>query len=181
MYITNGCQILPTAERQVRPITSLDEDERVIAWEAAVEEAGNRVPSSRVVKEVVRRIKEKNRVPIPFQVGEVCQIIAKENPELRGKSGCWCIISEIYEFSCLVNTWDNEYIVRPEHLKSLGYSTDECQQMFMCWERMTRLHETGELDEAAVWILNGLAKIKQPSLTELQEKLLSFLSKEYEH
>ncbi len=44
---------------------------------------------------------------------------------------------------------------------------------------MTRLQETGKLDEAALWILNGLAKIKQPSLTELQEKLLSFLSKEY--
>ena len=131
MHITNGCQILPTAERQVRPITSLDEDERVIAWEAAVEEAGNRVPSSRVVKEVVRRIKDKERVSIRRKVGEVCevlspesnsgactrrQILAKDNPELRGKSGCWCIVGEIYEFSCLVNTWDNEYIVRPEHL-----------------------------------------------------------------
>lgn len=175
---TNGCQILPTAERQVRPITSLDEDEQVIAWSAAVEEAGNRVPSSRVVKEVVRRIKDKERVPIPFQVGEVCQIVAKDNPELRGKSGCWCIVGEIYEFSCLVNTWDNEYILRPENLKSLGYSQAECQQMFIIGERMTRLHETGKLDEAAVWIFNGLAKIKQSSLTELQEKLLSFLEKE---
>ncbi len=177
---TIGCQILPTSERQVRPITSLDEYEQVEAWSAAVAEAGERVPSSRIVKEVVQRIKQKERVPIPFQVGEVCQIVAKDNPELRGKSGCWCIVGEVYEFSCLVNTWDNEYILRPEHLKSLGYSQEECQQMFIIGERMTRLHETGKLDEAALWILNGLAKIKQPSLTELQEKLLSFLSKEYQ-
>ncbi len=176
---TNGCQILPTAERQVRPITSLDESEQVEAWSTAVAEAGERVPSSRIVKEVVQRIKEKNQAPIPFQVGEVCQIIAKDHPELRGKSGCWCIVHEVYEFSCLVHTWDNEYIVRPEHLKSLGYSQEECQQMFIIGERMTRLHETGKLDEAALWVLNGLAKIKQPSLTELQEKLLNLLETEY--
>ena len=177
---TNGCQILPTAERQVRPITSLDESEQVEAWSTAVAEAGERVPSSRIVKEVVQRIKQKEQVPIPFQVGEICQIVAKDNPELRGKSGCWCIVHELYEFSCLVQTWNNEYILRPEHLKSLGYSQEECQQMFIIGERMTRLHETGKLDEAALWILNGLAKIKQPSLTELQEKLLSFLEKEYQ-
>ncbi len=177
---TNGCQILPTAERQVRPITSLDEDEQVIAWSAAVEEAGNRVPSSRVVKEVVRRIKDKEGVPTPFQVGEVCQIIAKDNPELRGKSGCWCIISEVYEFSCLVHTWDNEYTLHPQHLKTLGYSTEECSKIEIIGERMTTLYETGKLDDAALWILNGLARIKQPSLTDLQEKLLSFLEKEYE-
>ena len=177
---TNGCQILPTAERQVRPITSLDEDEQVIAWSAAVEEAGNRVPSSRVVKEVVQRIKDKERPPLSFQVGEVCSLVAKDNPELRGKSGCWCIVHEVYELSCLVQTWDNEYILHPQHLKSLGYSTEESEQMFIIGERMTSLHETGKLDEAALWILNGLARIKQPSLTDLEEKLLSFLEKEYE-
>ena len=178
---TNGCQILPTAERQVRPITSLDDrDEQIEAWSVAVEEAGNRVPSSRVVKEVVRRIKDKERVPIPWKVGEVCSLVAKDNPELRGKSGCWCIVHEVYELSCLVQTWDNEYILHPQHLKSLGYSTEECSQMFIIGERMTSLHETGKLDEAAFWILNGLARIKRSSLTDLEEKLLSFLEKEYE-
>ena len=34
---TNGCQILPTSERQVRPITSLDEPEQVESWKANME------------------------------------------------------------------------------------------------------------------------------------------------
>ena len=177
---TIGCQILPTAERQVRPITSLKETEQVIAWEAAVAEAGDCVPSSRIVKEVARRIKEKNQPPIPFQVGEICLIIAKDNPDLRGKSGCWCVVREVYEFSVWVSTWDNEYTLRPEHLKSLGYSTAERKQIENIGFRMTALDETGKLDEAALWILNGLARIKRPSLTDLEEKLLNLLEREFE-
>ena len=110
--------ILPTREGQVRPMSQLNASEQVFAWSTAVEEAGGKVPSGRIVKEVVQRIKDKKRSPITLRVGEVCQIIAKGNPQLRGKSGCWCIVSEVYEFSCLVATWDNEHILRREHLKS---------------------------------------------------------------
>ncbi len=144
-----------------------------------MEEAGGKVPTGRIVKDVVRRIKDKNQAPIPFRVGEVCQIIAKDNPQLRGKSGCWCVVSEVYEFTVWVSTWDNEYTVRPEHLKSLGYSTDERKQIESVGFRMTILQETGKLDEAALWVLNGLAKLKTPYLTILEEKLLALLEREY--
>ncbi len=171
--------ILPTREGQVRPMSQLNAVEQVIAWETAVQEAGGKVPSGRIVKNVVQRIRDKNQPPIALSVGEVCQIIAKDNVELRGKSGCWCIVSEVYEFSCLVATWDNEYILRPEHLKSLEYSTDECKQMENLGVRMTLLHQTGKLDEAALWVLNGLAKLKTVYLTLLEEKLLALLELEY--
>ena len=171
--------ILPTKEAQVQPLTQLERESQSLAWETAVEEAGGKVPTGRIVKDVVRRIKDKTSAPIPFRVGEVCQIMAKDNPELRGKSGCWCIVGEVYEFSCLVNTWDNEYILRAENLKSLGYSSDECKQMENLGIRMTELHETGNLDEAALWILKGLAKLKTPYLTILEQKLLALLEKEY--
>ncbi len=171
--------ILPTREGQVRPMSQLNAEEQVIAWSTAVQEAGGKVPSGRIVKNVVQRIRDKNQPPIALKVGEVCQIIAKDNPELRGKSGCWCIVSEVYEFSCLVATWDNEYILRPEHLKSLGYSADECKQMENLGVRMTLLHQTGKLDEAALWVLNGLAKLKTAYLTLLEEKLLALLELEY--
>ncbi len=171
--------ILPTKEGQVQPLTQLDREEQPLAWETAVEEAGGKVPTGRIVKEVVRRIKDKNQAPIPFRVGEVCQIIAKDNPQLRGKSGCWCVVSEVYEFTVWVSTWDNEYTVRPEHLKSLGYSTDERKQIESVGFRMTILQETGKLDEAALWVLNGLAKLKTPYLTILEEKLLALLEREY--
>ena len=171
--------ILPTKEGQVQPLSQLDRESQPLAWETAVEEAGGKVPTGKIVKDVVRRIKDKDRAPIAFQVGEVCFLLAKDNPELRGKSGCWCIVSEVYEFSCLVATWDNEYTLCSEHLKSLEYSPDECKQMENLGVRMTLLHQTGKLDEAALWILNGLAKLKTPYLTILEEKLLTLLEEEY--
>ncbi|WP_019505893.1 hypothetical protein [Pleurocapsa sp. PCC 7319] len=171
--------ILPTREGQVRPMSQLNAEEQVLAWETAVEEAGGKVPTGKIVKDVVQRIKDKKRPPITLRVGEVCFLIAKDNPELRGKSGCWCIVSEVYKFSCSVATWDNEYILRPEHLQSLEYSQDECKQMENLGVRMSELHQTGNLDEAALWILNGLAKLKTPYLTILEEKLLVLLELEY--
>ncbi|HHP7231135.1 MAG TPA: hypothetical protein ACFCUY_09780 [Xenococcaceae cyanobacterium] len=171
--------ILPTKEGQIQPLSQLELQEQPEAWISAVEEAGGKVPPGRIVKEVVQRIKDKERPPITLRVGEVCFLIAKDNPELRGKSGCWCIVSEVYEFSCSVATWDNEYILRPEHLQSLKYSQDECKQMENLGVRMSELHQTGNLDEAALWILNGLAKLKTPYLTILEEKLLFLLEREY--
>jgi len=171
--------ILPTKESQAQPLSQLDPQEQPLAWETAVEEAGGKVPTGRIVKDVVQRIKDKERSPISFRVGEVCQIRAKDNSELRGKSGCWCIVSEVYEFSCLVATWDSEYTLRPEHLKSWEYSPDECKQMESLGIRMTLLHQTGKLDEASLWILNGLAKLKTPYLTILEEKLLTLLEDFY--
>ena len=171
--------ILPTKEGQIQPLSQLEREEQPEAWITAVEEAGGKVPPGRIVKEVVQRIKDKERPPITLKVGEVCQIMAKDNVELRGKSGCWCIVSEVYEFSCLVATWESEYILRSEHLKSLGYSPDECKQMEDLGVRMTLIHQTGKLDEAALWILNGLAKLKTPYLTLLESKLLAFLEVEY--
>jgi hypothetical protein len=176
---TNGCQILPTSERQVRSLNGLESIHQSKIWTKAVDVAGGVVPSSRIVRDEVRRFQEKKITPFPFQVGEVCQIIAKDNPELKGKGGCWCIVSFVGEFSCKVNTWNSEYILRPEHLKSLNYSEDECNQMFELGERMTALHETGALDSAAMWVLNGLSKLTSPYLTKLEEKLLKVLEQEY--
>ena len=171
--------VMPTREGQVRPLSELDTAQQPIAWETAVEEAGGKVPSGRIVKEVVKRIKDNNPKPIPFQVGEICQIMTKDNPELRGKGGCWCIIKHIYKLSCQVNTWDNKYVLRLENLKSLGYSPEECQQMVQISDRMNQIHQTGNLDDAALWVLNGLAKLSTPYLTDLEEKLLALLEQEY--
>ncbi len=65
---TNGSQILPTSERQVRPLTKLEPEEQLEAWQEAVEEAGGQVPSSRIVKDVVQRIRERTPVPNPRAV-----------------------------------------------------------------------------------------------------------------
>ena len=179
---TNGRQIpLPTIGRQLRSIAKakLDPEVEAQAWVEAVDEAGGKIPSGRIVKDVVQRIREKTPVPNPYQVGEVCQILARDNPDLKGKGGCWCIVSQVHQWGCTVSTWDAEYQVRLEHLKSLDYSQEERQQMEELGVRMTLLHETGRLDEAALWVLQGLGKLTRPYLIPLEEKLLRVLESEY--
>ncbi|WP_306422111.1 hypothetical protein [Nostoc sp. CHAB 5715] len=92
-------QVLPTNERQVRPMTKLEPQEQQEAWLRAVELAGGKVPTGRIVKDVVQRIMERTKVPNTYQIGEVCQILAKDNPELRGKGGCWAIVSAVNDFT----------------------------------------------------------------------------------
>ena len=63
--VTIGSQILPTSERQVRPLTKLEPEQQREAWAKAVESAGGKVPSGRIVSDVVQRIRERTRVPNP--------------------------------------------------------------------------------------------------------------------
>jgi hypothetical protein len=70
-------------------------------------------------------------------LGEVYQILAKDNPELRGKGGCWAIVSAVNEFSCTLKMWDGEYTVGLQHLKSFNYLPQECEQMQSLSDRIT--------------------------------------------
>ncbi len=99
---TNSSQILPTSEVQVRPLAKLEPQQQPEAWQQAVEQAEGKVPSGRIVKDVVQRIMERTKVPNTYQIGEVCQIVVKDNPELRGKGGCWAIVNHVGEFSGVV-------------------------------------------------------------------------------
>ena len=136
------------------------------------------MPTARIVKQVARQYREP--VPNSFTRGEVCVLKSLDNSELRGKNGCWCIVDQVYENSCLVCTWDNDYHVSPENLESFYYSPSECSNLFDIGERMSNLYQTGKLNQAAYWILSGLSKLKRPYLEPLEEKLLQFLEQEYE-
>jgi hypothetical protein len=129
--------ILPTNEWQIRPLSKLDPDIQPEAWEQAVESANGKVPSHRIVKDAVQRIMERTQVPNTYQLGEVCQILAKDNPELRGKGGCWGIVSAVNKFSCTVRVWDGEHAVGLQHLKSFNYLPQECQQMQVICDGVT--------------------------------------------
>ncbi|WP_189525232.1 hypothetical protein [Nostoc sp. 'Peltigera membranacea cyanobiont' 232] len=172
---TNGSQILPTSEGQVRPMTKLEPQEQWQVWQAAVQQADGKVPTGRVVKDVIERILERTKAPNPYHLGEVCQILAKDNPELRGKGGCWCIVSHVGEFSCTVTMWDGEYTVRIDHLKPLNYLESECQQMQVICDRISRLQDSGKLEASAEAVLKCLGELKRPYLTQFEEELLSFI------
>jgi hypothetical protein len=172
-----GTQILPTSERQVRPIAKLEPQQQWEVWQTAVEEAGGKVPSARVVGDVVQRIMERTKVPNTYQIGEVCQILVKDNPELRGKGSCWGIVSQVNDFSCTVKLWDGEYTVGLQYLKSFNYLPAECEQMRLVYDRISRMY-SDSLEETVKNLLQSLGKVNRPYLTELEEKLLSLLESE---
>ncbi|MBU7587335.1 MAG: hypothetical protein KAF91_31605 [Nostoc sp. TH1S01] len=172
-------QVLPINEYQLRPLIPLEPEVQREAWQAAVEEAGGKVPSGRIVKDVVQRIMERTKVPNTYRVGEVCQILPKDNPDLRGKAGCWCIITHVGEFSCAVQAWDGEYTVRVDHLKALNYSDAECQQMQVICDRIRRLRENGKLEVPAEAVLKCLGELKRTYLTGFEEELLSFIEEKF--
>ncbi len=176
---TNGGQILPTTERQIRLLTKLEPDQQREVWQQAVEKAGNKVPSGRIVKDVVQRIMKRTKAPNPYRIGEVCQFVVKDNPELRGKGGCWCIVNRVGDFSCTVTSWDGEYTVSTDHLKSMEYSDSNCQQMKEVCDRITHLLSNYNLEEAAVKLLKHLGEVKRPYLTPFESKILSCIESEY--
>ncbi|AUB44284.1 Site-specific DNA-cytosine methylase (plasmid) [Nostoc flagelliforme CCNUN1] len=170
--------ILPTNEWQIRPLSKLDADIQPEAWEQAVESANGKVPSHRIVKDVVQRIMERTQVPNTYQLGEVCQILAKDNPELRGKGGCWGIVSQVNDFSCTVKLWDGEYTVGLRHLKSYNYLPAECEQMQVICDRISRVYSSS-LEESVQKFLESLGKLNRAYLTALEEKFLRVLESEH--
>ncbi|MEH2264149.1 hypothetical protein [Nostoc sp.] len=148
---TNGSQTMPTNERQVRPMTKLEPHQQQEVWVKAVEQAGGKVLPARIVKNVVQQIMERTQIPNTYQLGEVCQILAKDNPELKGKGGCWSFVSQVNDFSCTVKTWDGEYTVGLQHLKSYDYLLAECEQM-----RLMRSHLLDEDINRKCWRTNRI-------------------------
>ncbi len=61
----------------------------------------------------------------------------------------------------------------------MQFTHAEREQMLDLGERMTALSEVGELDEAAIWLLQGLERLKRSQLNSLEEKLLQVLEEEY--
>ncbi len=171
---TNGAQILPTSERQVRPLTKLEPDQQREAWAKAVEQAGGKVPSGRIVKSIVDKIRERKPVPNPWRVNEVAMIMVKDNPDLRGKGGFWCVITEVHDFSCTVRLWDGTYQVKPENLKELPYSNEQQEEVRKLCDRLSKLYDP-EMEETAKAVLASLGRIDRPWLTEFEEKVLTFL------
>jgi hypothetical protein len=88
-------------------------------------------------------------------------------------------VSEVRENECVVNTWDSEYTISVDYLSPMKFTREESEQMLLLGERMTALAEVGELDEAAMWVLQGLEKLNRSTLNSIEERLLQLLEEEY--
>lgn len=174
---TNGCNFLPTSERQVRPITNLEPDEQRSVWEEAVREAGGKVPSGRIVKGIVERIKEKHLSPTSdsYNTGDIFTLKGLSGSE-RKYNGCWAQAIQVNEFTLKVEVHDTTITVNPDNLISID-SPDERRQLPTILKRIKRLRQCESLDRGAENVLEDLGH--HTYLTEVESGLLSWLENYY--
>ena len=136
-------------------------------------------PNQLPVTDIFQGIRERTRGQNPYRVGEVCQLIAKDDPELQGKGRCWCIVSEVHIGSCTVETFSGEFTVGWENLKSLEFGEEECQRMKLLSTRLTKIREVAT-DPIVHHTFQFLGQLKNPELTPVQQQLLSYLESIHE-
>ncbi|MEL4895504.1 hypothetical protein [Crocosphaera sp. Alani8] len=128
-------------------------------------------------RSIVDEIRQRSPVPNPWRVGEVAQIIIKGNPDLKGRSGQWCIIQEVLDFSCMVRTWDGVIQVKLENLKDVYYSYQQQQEIKKISDRLEKIPQN-KLEDAARNFLETLGKLDRPFLTNLEDKILTVIETE---
>ncbi len=174
---TNGAQILPTSERQVRPLTRLEPVEQVTAWQQAVEEVGGKIPCGRIVKGIVERLKEK---PL-FKATNFCRVgdvftLTKLEGEERRYNGYPSVALALKDFTVDVDVYDATLTVKPENLKPID-EPDVRRQLPTTIKRIKRVRNVGLLDRGAYSMLEHLGR--QTYLTDFEDKLLNFLETEH--
>ncbi len=174
---TNGSQILPTTERQVRSMTRLKPEQQRKVWQQAVEQAKGKVPSSRVVKGIVERLKEKPLIKASdfCTVGDPFILTRLEGTE-RKYNGCWVIARELRDFTITVDVYDKTLTVKPDNLDAIDLP-DARRQLPETLKRIRRLRETGLLSRCVYTILESLGR--QTYLDDFEAQLLTFMEERY--
>lgn len=139
---TIGCRVLPTSERQVRDVASFEKEVQIQIWSEAVAIADGKVPSSRIVKSVVERIKEK---PLHLasdycQSGEVF-FLQRLTEGQRKYNGYWAIAIEVENrFTVKAAVYKEVVEVKQENMKRIDseQTQAEIQEIY---ERIRRLLE----------------------------------------
>jgi len=173
---TNGIQTLPNSERQIRELATLESDEQCEVWQQAVEAAGGKVPSGRIVKTIVERIKEKPlpQIPLSYKRNDAFILQGLSGAERR-YNGCWTIAREVLDFSLIVETHDGSLQVKPDNLEPIDDRAVR-RQIAALLKRIQRLRKR-ELDRGAEVVLESLGK--RTFLTEVEERLLKVLEDYY--
>lgn len=174
---TIGRQVLPTSERQVRPLTALEPDDQREVWQQAVEKAGG-IPSGRIVKSIVEQLKEKYHTPVTdsYNVGDIFWLTGLSGSG-RKYNNCWAIARSVNDFTLEIDVPDAVLVVKPVNLKPID-EPDARRQLPIILLRIKRLRNCGLLDRCAYTVLESLGR--QTYLTPLEEKFLKVMEEEYE-
>ena len=174
---TNRRQILPTTLEQVRALTKLQPDEQREVWQQAVEEADGKVPSGRIVKGIVERLKQKplTKATDFCKEDDVFTLTGLVERE-RKYNGCWAIAAAVKEFIVEVDVYDATLSVKPENLNPIDFP-DVHRELPTILKRIRRLRDCGFLDRGAYNVLEDLGR--HTYLTPVEERLLSCLEEYY--
>lgn len=174
----SGIQITPTSEGQVRHLTKLHPEEQRFCWQQAVDLADGKVPSGKIVKGVVERLKEKplNLATDFCLVGDVFTLTGLDGEE-RKYNGYPCVAIELKHFTIGVEVYDTILFVKPENLKKID-DPDARRQLPAILQRIRQVRSAGQLDRGAEQLLKHLGR--QMYLTDVEEKLLSCLETHYQ-
>jgi hypothetical protein len=175
--LTNGQQILPANERQVRDLTGLEPGEQREVWQQALKAADGKVPSGRIVKSIVQRLKEK---PLHLasdycQPGEVFFLQRLAGAE-RKYNGCWAVAIEVENrFSVKAAVYQGVVEVRQDQMKRIDSEQTQAQ-IKEIHERIQRLLkcQLDPIDEAQIEFL-----CRRPWFTPRQKQALSAMEKVY--
>jgi hypothetical protein len=161
---------LPTSEKQVRPLTSLDPEDRATVWKTAVDKANGKVPTEALVKEAVKEFKSRDAVVNPFRLLQVVSV--------KGKSG-WFVVSYVGEFSCTCHDFTGkETIARFFDLKEITLPPEHRQfavelqaRLADLWQMADQLISDNDCNTVKALVqavgLNAIG-----FLTDFQEQLL---------
>jgi len=163
-----GGQILPTSERQVRPLTKLKPDEQRQVWEEAVVSNGGRVPSGRQVKDAVLRhqgmgivehLKQKHPSASEFAPGDVVEIKALKLEPLHPFDGMWGTIEHVGSFSYTVQVSIAKDVQQCKESEIVKVDDEYTADIKVVGQRIKRLVEL-DLEPVDFWILEGLQRSK---------------------
>jgi hypothetical protein len=169
--------ILPTTESQCRPLARLEIHHQREVWQQAVEKAGGKVPTGRIVKGIIERLKEKSLVKASdfCTVGDPFILTRLEGAE-RKYNGCWAIAKELRDFTVVVDVYDGEIAVKPDNVNPIDLP-DVRRQLPETLKRIKRLRDCGLLDRCVYHFLEGVGR--QIYLTDLEADLLTFMEERY--
>ena len=74
----NNCSVLPSRESQVRQLASLTPEQQIEVWTKAVEESDGKVPTAKIVKNVVNTIcvhEDKRKILVSTETQKICKAI----------------------------------------------------------------------------------------------------------
>jgi hypothetical protein len=177
---TNQRNILPTSERQVRDLFGFEPDDQKEIWQLSVDDAGGKVPSSRIVKRNVERFRETKSRPISFEPlaysEEDVVKICRGDSKLQRHLGYWGVIQHVGSFNCIVRISLKSEDVRCKANEMRKIEPEKAKLLREVSERIAALVRC-KLDPAVWAILQTINQ--QEDITQVQLDLLTWAEQRY--